>query len=210
MGTDGPLLVLATTICTYWGTVALLVLYKRLRHGGRAGLKPRRGFERRLWRLIVPVVGAWILLPLLAAQGWSWLAVPAWAQDLSAVYALRWAAAGLAVVCYGLSLYCWLLMGRNWSMAIVPGQTELVTRGLYRWVRHPIYALSITLMLASVVILPTVPLVVLAGLHLVAMNLKARHEEQHLEKTFGTSYTDYCRQVGRFWPHWSGEVRRSA
>jgi protein-S-isoprenylcysteine O-methyltransferase Ste14 len=211
---DVPLFILAATVGTYWGTVALLVLYKRVRHGRSSGLLPRRGYEWRLWALIVPVVLAWITLPMLAVGGRvAWLALPDWAHDGSWAYGPRWAAAVLAVACYLMSLYSWLLLGRHWSMAIVPGQTsQLVTRGAYRWVRHPIYSLSMGLMLASAVVLPTVPMVLVACLHLVAMNLKARYEEGYLGKSFGPAYAEYCRQVGRFWPRRSPgrPLRRAA
>ncbi len=130
---DGPLFLLATTVGVYWGTVALLILFKRLRHGRSSGLVPRHRYERRLWALIVPVVLAWIALPILAlSEPFSWLALPSWAQDGAWVHLLRWAAAVLAAVCYLMSLYSWLLLGRHWSMAIVPGQTsQLETRGVY-------------------------------------------------------------------------------
>jgi protein-S-isoprenylcysteine O-methyltransferase Ste14 len=207
---DGPLFVLAATVGTYWGTVALLVLYKRVRHGRSSGLLPRRGYEWRLWGLIVPIVLAWIILPILAGGSRSpWLGLPAWAHDGPWAHGLRWAAAALAVAFYLMSLCSWLALGRHWSMAIVPGQTsQLVTRGVYRWVRHPIYTLSMGLMLASAVVVPTVPMVVVACLHLVAMNLKARYEERHLKKSFGTAYADYCSQVGRFWPRRSRASHR--
>src|SRR3712207_883492 len=82
MSKDVPLFLLAVTVCTYWGTVVLLVLYKRLRHGRSAGTWPRHGYERRLWVLIVPVVLAWILLPILACNSrLPWLSLPSWAQD---------------------------------------------------------------------------------------------------------------------------------
>jgi protein-S-isoprenylcysteine O-methyltransferase Ste14 len=186
----------------YWGTVAVLALHKRLRHGRSSGLLPRHAYEWRLWAIIVPVVLAWIILPVLACdERLPWLRLPDWAHDLSLVLGVRWAAAAVAAGCYLLSLYSWLLLGPQWSMAIVPGQTSrLVTRGAYGWVRHPIYSLSMGLMLASVVAVPTVPMALAAGLHLVAMNLKARHEERHLAASFGTAYAAYCRQVGRFWP----------
>jgi protein-S-isoprenylcysteine O-methyltransferase Ste14 len=210
MFTDIPLFLLAATVATYWGTVALLVLHKRVRYGRSSGLLPRRGYEWRLWALIVPVVVAWITFPLLAFGGRvSWLVLPAWAHDENWAHGVRWAAAVVAMTCYVMSLYAWLLLGRHWSMAIVPGQTSrLVTGGVYRWVRHPIYTLSMGLMLASAVVLPTVPMVMVACLHLIAMNLKARYEERHLAKSFGPAYWDYCRHVGRFWPHWSRAVSR--
>jgi protein-S-isoprenylcysteine O-methyltransferase Ste14 len=208
---DVPLVLLAATVVTYWATVAVLVAHKRLWHGRGSGLLPRRAYERRLWALIVPVVLAWMVLPALAAGGRvPWLRLPAWAQEGTWAYGLRWAATVLAVTCYLMSLYSWLLLGRHWSMAIVPGQTSrLVIRGAYGWVRHPIYSLSMGLMLASAVILPTAPMAAVACLHLIAMNLKARYEERHLGKTFGPAYAEYCRHVGRFWPRWSGALPRS-
>lgn len=202
---DVPLFVLALTVTIYWATVVLLVLAKRLRHGRSAGLVPSQAYERRLWLLIVPVVTAWILLPILAGKDQlPWISLPSWAHSVTVVYGIRWAAAILAVGCYLLSLYCWLALGRHWSMAIVPQDTtQLVRRGLYRWVRHPIYGLSVTLMLASALVTPTVPMAVVACCHLIAMNLKASHEERHLTASFGSEYEQYCREVGRFWPRLS-------
>jgi protein-S-isoprenylcysteine O-methyltransferase Ste14 len=201
---DFPLFLLACTIVLYWGTVVLFSLAKRLRPGHGAGLIPSHAFERRLWLLIVPVVVAWIILPILAGKSHTaWLRAPSWASSMPVVYSIRCMAALFAVGCYLLSLCCWVVLGRRWSMAIVPGATtELVRRGPYRWVRHPIYSLSVALMLASVVVMLTIPMAVAAGLHVIAMHLKARHEEQHLSATFGPIFREYCREVGRFWPHW--------
>ena len=202
---DVPLFVLALTVAIYWATVVLLVLAKRLRHGRGAGVIPSQAYERRLWLLIVPVVTAWIFLPILAGKDQlPWFSLPPSAHTVTVVYGIRWAAALLAVGCYLLSLYCWLVLGRHWSMAIVPQDTtQLVRRGLYRWVRHPIYGLSVTLMLASALVTLTVPMAVVACCHLIAMNLKASHEERHLTASFGSDYEQYCREVGRFWPRLS-------
>lgn len=202
---DVPLLTLAFTVAIYWTTVALLVLAKRLRHGRSSGLVPSQAYERRLWLVIVPIVMAWILLPILAGQVQRpWISLPTWAHSTGVIYAVRWFAAMLAVGCYLLSLYCWLVLGRHWSMAIVPQDTtQLVRKGLYRWVRHPIYGLSVTLMVASALVTLTVPMAVVACCHLVAMNLKASHEERHLTASFGSEYEQYCQEVGRFWPRMS-------
>jgi protein-S-isoprenylcysteine O-methyltransferase Ste14 len=199
---DVPLFILATTITMYWGTVVMLVIYRRLRHGHSAGVIPRQRYERRLWRLIVPVFLGWISLPWLALNlHVPGLTLPAWATDLTAAWSVRAGAAAIAVVCYALSLVCWLRLGRNWTMAVVPKQeSQLVTAGPYRWVRHPIYALSILLMFASAVVLPTVPMALLAALHVYVMTRKAVHEEGHLRERFGPEYLHYCDQVGRFCP----------
>ena len=199
---DVPILVIASTVSAYWATVVLLVVYRRLRHGHSAGVIPRQRFERRLYRILLPVFLAWIVLPWLALSvRMPGLAVPDWATDVPVVLGIRAVAAAVAVVCYGLSLVCWLRMGRSWTMAIVPKQeTRLVTAGPYRWVRHPIYALSILLMLMTAVVVQTVPMVIAAGLHFYVMWRKARHEEGHLLTHFGAEYERYCDRVGRFCP----------
>jgi protein-S-isoprenylcysteine O-methyltransferase Ste14 len=90
-------------------------------------------------------------------------------------------------------------------MAVIPEQddAQLVTTGMYRWARHPIYSLSILLMFATVLALPTAPMVFVASVHFLVMQRKARNEERHLHARFGSSYTRYCATVGRFWPRWS-------
>ena len=210
MAKDWPVGVLTLTIWAYWGAVILLVLYKRMRHGQRAGVLPRHRWEKRLWYGVVPVFLAWNTFPALAALlQHGPFALPAWAADVPAVYALRCAAAVVGVLCYLGTLSCWLRMGRNWSMAIVPGQkTELVTGGLFGWVRHPIYAMSILLMACTAVVVATVPMLLVAALHVALMNFKARKEEQHLTARHGSSYLLYCQRVGRFVPRLRARVGR--
>lgn len=201
MPKDLPVAVLAGCVCLYWATVLALVAYKRLRFGQSAGLWPRKAKERRLWLIIGPVVLGWLVLPALALAASSpWLEVPDWARG-TAGQSLRGAAAGLAVGLYYLTLKCWLGMGRSWSMAIVPGQkAALVTSGIYAWVRHPIYAFSLALMLCTLIVLPTLPTLALAALHFIGFSRKAAYEEKHLRREFGPEYEAYCRRVGRFFP----------
>ena len=86
-------------------------------------------------------------------------------------------------------------------MAVVPGEaTRLVTGGLYARVRHPIYALSMLLMICSVVVVPTLPFAVVGALHLCLMVLKARNEEAHLLGTHGEVYARYRARTSRFLP----------
>lgn len=210
MPKDWPIGVLTLTIWAYWSTVFLLVFYKRIRHGQRAGVLPRQRWEKRLWFAVGPVFLAWNTFPALAA----WLdqgpfSLPTWASEVPAVFVTRAVAASLGVICYFCTLSCWLLMGRNWSMAIVPGQkTELVTSGLFGWVRHPIYSLSILLMICSAVVAANVPMLLVAILHIAVMNFKAMNEERHLTERHGSSYEAYCQAVGRFFPRLPGMAGR--
>ena len=114
---------------------------------------------------------------------------------------LRWAAAGIGALCLHGSIRAWRRMGRNWRMAVAPGQkTELVTGGPFARVRHPIYALSMLLMLCTLAVVPTLPLLLIAAVHITLMLLKAHNEERFLKGVHGAAYADYCRRTGRFVP----------
>jgi protein-S-isoprenylcysteine O-methyltransferase Ste14 len=79
-------------------------------------------------------------------------------------------------------------------------QNALVLAGPYAYVRHPIYALSQIMMIATVIAIPT-PLFITAGLiHLLLLQWEARREEQHLTHIHGDHYVAYCTAVGRFIP----------
>ena len=133
----------------------------------------------------VPLVAGWNLFPYLALkQAHPLFAVPDFAHAIGFYAALRWIAAVCAVLLLGLTVDCWLRMGKNWRMGVSLDQTtQLVTTGLFRHIRHPIYALSIVLMLCSLIIIPTLPMLVIAVLHVTLMIIKARNEEHHLRRT---------------------------
>ena len=95
----------------------------------------------------------------------------------------------MALICLLLTAWCWARMDANWSMAVSEAQRgELIVDGLFARVRHPIYALSVMLMLCSAVIVATPPMLVIAVIHVVLMHLKARNEERHMLKMHGDAY----------------------
>jgi protein-S-isoprenylcysteine O-methyltransferase Ste14 len=198
---DLPCIVMAATVWAYWACVGAMIVRVRRRTRKLSGIVPSQRLEQLMWVVWVPLVAAWMLLPFVAAGSTSppWQ-LPAWARDLP-MLALRWAAVATGLTCLGLSIHCWLRMGRNWRMAVAPDQqTELVTTGLYGLVRHPIYALSILLMLCTVVVAPTAPVLVMALIHISMMLAKARNEERFLVGRHGTAYRLYMQRTGRFLP----------
>lgn len=198
---DIPLVVVALTISAYWLRVGAMVVRARRKQRHDVGVVPERGSERALWLLFVPVVAAWCALPWLAlGRHEGPLAVPAFAHD--GVYAIvRWLFAIVAVACLALTIDCWRRMGRNWRMDISDSNTSLVTEGLFARIRHPIYAFSIAMMIATLVVLPTWPMLVVAVVHIALMNVKARTEEAHLTRLHGDAYARYVARTGRFFPH---------
>ena len=102
-------------------------------------------------------------------------------------------------------------MGRSWSLAVVPGRrTALVQTGIYSWIRHPIYGLSMGLMICSFAVLPTLPMTVVAMIHVSVLVLKARSEEESLVALHGQTYVDYSRRTGRFFPRLLPEQQQAA
>src|SRR5262249_28332662 len=151
----------------------------------------------------IPVIGGWFSAPLKVALGFGnrfdQMLLPASLAASLPILIVRFLAVGVAVACLALSIKSWRHMGRQWRMGIDPNQKiNLLVDGPFARVRHPIYSLSILLMLCSVVILPSPVMLLLAAIHIPLMNIKARNEERFLIETQGQSYADYCRHTGRF------------
>jgi len=94
-----------------------------------------------------------------------------------------------------------LNMGASWRIGIdekaAPG---LVTTGIFRFCRNPIYLAMITVTAGYTLLLPTaLSLILLAGT-LAGMERQARDEEAWLLKTYGEEFRRYARRVGRFLP----------
>lgn len=202
---DVPLVILTATIWAYWFCVAVMIVRVRKRTRTLAGAVPEDPLEKRMWLIWVPLIIAWLVLPYQAGVRSHWLlALPAGAREQPWL-GLRTAAALVGVACLLLTATVWRRMGKDWRMAVsVDRQSELITDGLFRYVRHPIYALSVLLMLCSVIVVPTVPMLAIALTHIALMVMKAKNEERYLLDAYGERYARYLAQTGRFFPHLSG------
>jgi protein-S-isoprenylcysteine O-methyltransferase Ste14 len=199
---DLPGVVLTATVWAYWLGVGMMIVRARRKTHRLAGLVPEQRLERFMWIVWVPLVAAWITLPYLAlVRTQTLLAMPVFVHQSAGYFALRWIAAVCALICLLLTSVCWSRMGTHWRMAVsLKGEEELITDGPFRHVRHPIYSLSMLLMICSAIVVPTVPMLVVAIVHLVLMQLKARNEENHLLTVHGDLYRRYLARTGRFLP----------
>jgi len=97
-------------------------------------------------------------------------------------------------------------LGRNWSATLeVRKDHQLVTHGVYRRIRHPMYAAIILWGLAQGLLLSNW----LAGWStlvpfLVMYVLRTPREERMMCEFFGDAYRDYMRQTGRLLPRLFG------
>lgn len=199
-----PVLLVTGTVWLYWLSVLGMIVRSRLRHQAAAGAVPSIGRERWMWLVWVPTVIAWHLLPVVALYTDNvFLSVPAWISG-AATTPLSWIAVVLAFCAYGFTVPCWLAMGSNWSLAVVPNkETSLITDGWYARVRHPIYSLGLLLMLATVLASPSPAVLLLAASHTTLIVLKVSGEERYLRQRHGQAYLDYCQHTGRLFPRFS-------
>jgi len=199
---DLPGVLLTATVWAYWLGVGMMIVGAHRKTHRLAGLVPEQRLERFMWIVWVPLVAAWVSLPFLAlVRTHALLAMPVFVHQSAAYAWLRWIAAVCAVICLLLTSVCWSRMGTHWRMDIsLKGEEELITDGPFRHVRHPIYALSMLLMICSAVVVPTLPMLVVAIAHLVLNYFKARNEENHLLTVHGDLYRRYLARTGRFFP----------
>jgi len=199
---DFPAFILAATVWLYWIGACFMVASVSKKGIKAAGLTPQQKLEQLLWPFWVPLIVAWNVLPYLALTRPSLFPLVSSAfLAQPAVRFLRWIAALLAVFCLVATIDCWRQMGDSWSIGIIPHRrTKLVTAGFYASMRHPIYAFSILLMLCSLVLIPTLAMIFVTGLHLPLLFFKARNEERFLLGVHGEKYRHYCQRTGRFFP----------
>lgn len=93
-------------------------------------------------------------------------------------------------------------LGKNWSISLeIRDRHELVTDGLYRFVRHPMYSSFWLWGIAQALLIPNW-IAGLAGLVSIAIlySIRVGPEEAMMRKTFGASYDEYARRTGRVIP----------
>jgi protein-S-isoprenylcysteine O-methyltransferase Ste14 len=93
-------------------------------------------------------------------------------------------------------------LGRFWSVTLEIRQThQLITTGVYRHVRHPMYAAFLLWAVAQALLLPNW-IAGPAGLvgFGILFSLRVRREEQMMEATFGDAYRAYAARTWRVVP----------
>ena len=148
-----------------------------------ATLRPAGG---AIWLSII----AYTINPSLMA--WSSVPLPVW---------LRWTGA----VFLGLSVaqLIWTLpaLGRNLTDTVVTRREHtLVTRGPYRWIRHPFYLAMALVTIGSALVAANWFIFLSGAVVFSLLALRSRVEEEQLAARFGDAYLEYRRRTGRFLP----------
>lgn len=182
----------------YWARVMRLVFKSRFKRGRASNFIPPEPLGRVLRIIWYPVVIIWVVHPFAAA----WSVWPlAMMRPLYSYMAAAWLGTAIAALALGATLVCWKKMGKSWRMGIDPSEkTQLILTGPYAYVRHPIYALSSLLMIATAVVVPSGLMMIVAAVHLLFLQWESRREEAYLTHQHGAAYEGYRSHVGRFLP----------
>jgi protein-S-isoprenylcysteine O-methyltransferase Ste14 len=114
---------------------------------------------------------------------------------------IAWAGAVLCVAGLGFCIWARVTLGRNWSSAVALKEGhELIERGAYRLVRHPIYTGLIAMFLATVIVLGHVGGIIGLVLVFISFWIKLRDEERVMLKQFPDQYAAYQQRVKRIIP----------
>jgi protein-S-isoprenylcysteine O-methyltransferase Ste14 len=142
---------------------------------------------------------------LMYAGLFAYMINPAWMawSSVSLPAGLRWS--GVAVMVAGIALLFWTLgrLGRNLTDTVVTRQEHtLVTRGPYRWVRHPFYD-ALALFVVGFALITASWFILLTGvLVFILLAVRSETEEALLLARFGEPYRAYQKSTRRFVPRW--------
>lgn len=131
--------------------------------------------QRKTWILIV-AIGALLSLLIVRVHGTVWTT-----NEI----------AGMVIAIPGFCLWALARLQLGESFSVRAHAKELVTRGLYSRIQHPIYVFG-ALFLTGMIVLVGRPIVFLIFLVLIPSQLwRIRQERAVLEATFGDEYRRY-------------------
>jgi len=102
------------------------------------------------------------------------------------------------------SVWARLALGSNWSGAVtIKTGHQLIRRGPYRFIRHPIYTGMLTALLGTAITRQLLAGILGFFIALFAHYRKARREELFLSQEFGDAFVEHRQHTGMFLPRFS-------
>ena len=173
-------------------------IYYRRKADLESGEKVSRSVDGNLMMTVIKIFGLLLWFsPLIYLLNPRWMT---WSK-IGLPDGVRWLGVVIGVLCV-LGIY-WLFssIGSGITPTSATRQRHaLVTRGPYRWVRHPLYTVGSSMFVAFGMIADNWFVAVLGILAFIAMAIRTPKEEANLIEKFGDEYREYMKHTGRFLP----------
>ncbi len=179
-------------------TGAGISTYFRRKADRESGEKLSRSADGMAMMLAIRIFGlALWLSPVVYLLNPQWMA---WSK-MGLPEAARWF--GVALGLSNIGLIYWLFSSIQSGITPVSATRknhQLVTHGIYRWVRHPLYTVGTLLYVSFALMADNWFIILLAALTFIVMAIRTPKEEANLIEKFGDEYRDYMKRTGRFLP----------
>jgi len=150
------------------------------------------GWGRLFLWLVAPMLIWRMSRSRLLGMGWEWTPTPS----------SEWLAALIVLLGLAVCLWARLALGGNWSGAVTLKQDhELIERGPYHYVRHPIYTGFLLMAFGTAALHGRAAEFVFVGLIFLGFWFKLRAEEELLTRHFPEAYPQYRRRVKALIPY---------
>jgi len=104
----------------------------------------------------------------------------------------------LGIIIYSLSCYYFIFYGEG-TPSPLEEPKNLITHGIYKYTRNPMYISGILIVLGLAVFLNSLMILIYCLLlFLIYHSFIVFYEEPHLRKKFGKYYEEYCKNVPRW------------
>ena len=110
-----------------------------------------------------------------------------------------------AIIIMSFALFLSILFVRSVGNSIkeainLQKKPQLITSGIYHYIRHPVYMAIILGIFGTFLIIPNLLMLIFSLFTTIIMHLHSREEEKTLIKMFGSEYEEYMKRTGRFFP----------
>jgi protein-S-isoprenylcysteine O-methyltransferase Ste14 len=132
---------------------------------------------------------------------WLW---PSFTDELGSIPLARnaivaWAGVVIAWIGTLLVAAAQISMASSWRIGVPAAERNpLVTRGLYRFSRNPIYVGMIAIVLGIFLMVPDAVTLALLGVACVSVSIQMRIEEAYLRGVHGEAFDAYCARTRRW------------
>jgi protein-S-isoprenylcysteine O-methyltransferase Ste14 len=116
----------------------------------------------------------------------GWMQTPMW---------LAWFGAILLCISSSLMLLSFYHLGTSLKYGLPDSETRLITSGVYRFSRHPLYLSVFLVCLSSVLFFPDLLNIIIAGYCITTQYLMMLKEEKFLAERFGNEWESYKKKV---------------